>query len=349
MEKMNDIENFNRDLLIKYLNNEVNSREKLEVENWLNQSEKNREELEQSRQMLSKVDAYFKAKNFDSGTAWNNVHSKITPPQHPVIERKQFRKEAIIRFYKYAAIIVVAILLGSVIYIGFRNQKSEFYSEVISADKQVVNEYILPDGSKVALNSNSQLLFPKHFKNNVREVTVHGEAFFDVKPNPEKPFIIHAGNAQVKVLGTSFNVCAYPNDETVEVVVKTGKVQVTNVNRELITDMNREVTLVPGEKGTLFNSTDVLEKTKNSDPNYMAWKTRDLVFNKAPLKDVFKNLEKVYHVDIQVNDPEINDLLLEAQFDDKPIDFVLNVIQITFNLDLTGENEQFTFSKRKNE
>ena len=350
MEKMNDIENFDRDILIKYLNNEVNSREKLEVENWLKQSEKNREELEQSRQMLSKVDAYFKAKNFDSNTAWNNVHSKITLPQLTVIKRKQFRKEAIISVYKYAAIIVVAVLLGTIgFYIGFKNQKSEIYSEVISADKQVVNEYVLPDGSKVALNSNSQLLFPKHFKNNVREVTVHGEAFFDVKPNPEKPFIIHAGNAQVKVVGTSFNVCAYPNTETVEVVVRTGKVEVTNVNKEKTSDKNSEVILVPGEKGTLFNSTDVLEKTINSDLNYMAWKTRDLVFNEVPLKDVFESLEKVYHVDIQVSDPAINNLLLEAHFDHKPVDFVMNVIQITFNLDLAQENEQFTFSKRKKE
>ncbi len=93
----------------------------------------------------------------------------------------------------------------------------------------------------------------------------------------------------------------------------------------------------------------MLEKTTNSDPNYLAWKTRNLVFNEVPLKEVFRDLENVYHVDIQVSDPKINDLLLEAQFDHKPVDFVLNVIKITFNLDLTSENEQFTFSERKKE
>ncbi len=257
MKEMMDIENFNRDLLVKYLNNEVNSREKLEVENWLKQSEKNREELEQSRQLLSKVDAYYKAKTYNSDAAWNNVHSKIAPPQLIIVKRKKFRKEALIGFYKYAAIIVVALLLGSLgFYIGLRNQKTEIFSEVLSAEKQVVNEYVLPDGSKVALNSNSQLLFPKHFKKNVREVTIQGEGFFDVKHDPERPFIIHAGNAQVKVLGTSFNVCAYPNTETVEVVVKTGRVQVTNENQKITPVDRREVILIPGEKGTLFNSTD---------------------------------------------------------------------------------------------
>ena len=347
---MNDKENFNQDILIKYLNKEVNSGEKSEVENWLKQSEKNREELEQIRQMLSKVDDYYKVKSFDSAVAWHNIHSKITAPRLNYLEHKQFRKEALIRFYKYAAIIIVAIMLGSVgFYIGFRNQNKAFYSEIVSSEKQVVNEYVLPDGSKVTLNNNSELRFPKHFKNDVREVIVHGEAFFDVKRDTSSPFIIHAGNAQVKVLGTSFNVCAYPNTETVEVVVKTGKVEVTNVNQQITANKNREVILAPGEKGTLFNSSDILEKTTNSDPNFMAWKTRDLVFNKVPLKEVFKSLEKVYHVEIQVINPEINDLLLNAQFDHKPVEFVLNVIQITFNLDLAGENKQFTISERKKE
>ncbi len=277
------------------------------------------------------------------------IHSKITQNQPTIIKRNRFRKKTITVFYKYAAVIVVAVLLGIFgYYIGFKNQKTGTFSEVIFADEQAVTEFILPDGSTVALNSGSQLQFPKQFKGNLREVIIQGEAFFDVKPNPDKPFIIHAGNAQVKVLGTSFNVSAYPNSETVEVVVKTGKVQVTNVNREINSEKS-ELILVPGEKGTLFNTTNVLAKATNSDPNYIAWKTQNLVFNEVPLKEVFKILEKVYHVDIQVSDPNLDNLLLEAQFDHKPVDFVLNVIQLTFDLELSKENKQFIFSERKNE
>jgi ferric-dicitrate binding protein FerR (iron transport regulator) len=199
----------------------------------------------------------------------------------------------------------------------------------------------------VALNSNSKLVFPKQFTGNTREVTIYGEAFFDVKPNREKPFIITAGNAQVKVVGTSFNVCAYPENETVEVVVKTGKVQVTNKIGEVLSDAN-QVYLVPGEKGTLFIKSSILEKSQNSNPNYLAWKTRDFVFNDIPLDEVFQCLEKTYHVKIQVTDPELNALKLNAQFDKKPIDFILNVVGLTFNLELSVENEQYTFSSHKN-
>ena len=151
--------------------------------------------------------------------------------------------------------------------------------------------YALSDGSVVALNRGSKLLFPKKFKGDIREVTIVGEAFFDVVPNPEKPFIINAGNAQVKVLGTSFNVCAYPGSETVEVIVETGKVQVINTQTDLPAE-NREVFLTPGEKGTFYTENHLLEKTMNLDPNFLAWKTQSLVFTKVPLIDVVKSLEK---------------------------------------------------------
>jgi ferric-dicitrate binding protein FerR (iron transport regulator) len=199
----------------------------------------------------------------------------------------------------------------------------------------------------VALNSNSKLVFPKNFKGNTREVAIEGEAFFDVKPNPEKPFIINAGNARIKVVGTSFNVTAYPESETVEVVVQAGKVQLISKNTEALTSVN-EVYLVPGEKGTLFNKNSILEKSENTNPNYLAWKTRDFIFNDIPLNEVFKCLGKTYHVEIQVTNPELNDLKLNAQFDKKTIDFILNVVGLTFNLELSVEDEQYIFSSRIN-
>ena len=346
MKEMKDIENFDWELLSKYINNEVNSQEKLEVELWLNASDENRNEMEKIRQMLEKTDVYFKNKKFDSGFAWKKVHSKIYPSQFEVSQHKKTRKEVIARFYKYAAILLVALLLGSVTYWGFRNQMPKLFITAVSTGSHGITDYVLPDGSVVTLNRNSKLLFPKHFKNNVREVTITGEAFFDVKPNANKPFIIDAGDVQVKVLGTSFNISAYPENETVEVVVKTGKVQMTRKKTGSEIE-RREVFLLAGEKGTLFNKSQTLEKTINTDPNIISWKTHDLIFNEAPLSEVIRSLEKVYNIKIQVKEPELNNLLLTAHFDKKPIDFVLNVVRLTFNLELSGENEQFTLSSRK--
>ncbi len=346
MKNKKNIAFFNRELLAKYLSNEVTPVEKSEVEAWINLSEENREELEQGRKMLDSVDAFYKADDFNSVVAWQKVQSKMHRPQLRVVQKHNVRKEVISRFYKVAAIVVFAVLLGSAgYYFGFRNKVTEVYSEIISAEKQVISEYILPDGSVVALNSNSKLVFPRNFKGNTREVTIYGEAFFDVKPDASKPFIINAGNAQVKVLGTSFNVKAYPETESVEVVVATGKVQVTGKTGSEVND-NHPILLVPGEKGIVTNNGSVPAKMENTNLNYLAWKTHDFVFNEIPLRDVIICLENTYHVDIEFTQPELNDLKLTAHFENKPIDFVLNVVRLTFNLDLSEENEQFTFSGR---
>ncbi|MDX8337799.1 FecR domain-containing protein [Draconibacterium sp. IB214405] len=345
---MENIEKFDWELVTKYLNKETNSQENEEVETWLSQADKNREEFEQYKKMLNKVDSFYQAKKFDNEAAWNYVHAQLNPAKVRSIQLQKTRKEVIAQFYKYAAIVIIALLLGSVTYyLGFRNPDRAYYSEVISAENQVLNEYVLPDGSVVTLNNNSKLLFPKKFKGDTREVTIIGEAFFDVQRNPEKPFVINAGSAQVKVLGTSFNVSAYPGAETVEVIVKTGKVQVIN-NNATTEKGNEEVFLTPGEKGTLVVSNSHITKTMNSDPNFLSWKTHDLVFNTVPLNQVVECLEKAYHIDIDVMEPELNDLLYEGHFDQKPVDFVLDVIRLTFDLELSVDGKHYTLTSRTN-
>ncbi len=347
MGENKNIENTEWELLAKIATNEIGDGENHAVDFWLQQSGKNREELEESKKMLEKIDDFCKIKSFDPSIAWNNVHSKIYPEKAKPIERKNTRKEVILNFYKYAAIVLIALLLGSIgYYIGFVNKEPARTNKIILAQNQVLNEYVLPDGSAVTLNWNSKIEFPAKFNDDMREVTIEGEAFFDVKPNSEKPFVINAGNAQVKVLGTSFNVSAYPETETIEVVVKTGKVQVSRKKPDLQTTIN-EVILVPGEKGTLFKQSNLLKKSVNTNPNFIAWKTQDLIFNKVPLNKVIQCMNKVYHTDIQLKEPKLNKLVYTGHFDQKPVDFVLDVIRLTFNLNLSEEDGQFELSSRK--
>ncbi len=345
MNKKKDITDFDWGLLTKYIQDEVNSQEKEEVESWLRASEKNRVKLEKTKDLLNKTKTYFENKKFDSTDAWKNVHLKIHPAQSGNLQLKRTGKEVILKFYKYAAILLVVLLLGSITYISFKN-KLPVQNLSVTATNQVVNDYELPDGSLVTLNRNSKLSYPQHFKKDTREVTITGEAFFDVKPNSKKPFIINAGDLQIRVVGTSFNVCAYPETETVEVVVESGKVQVTHKNTDP-TVKNNEVFLLPGEKSILFNQSKKLEKLVNTDPNIISWKTHDLVFNEVALGEVIHCLNKVYDINIQVKEPELNNLVLTAHFDKKPVDFILNVIRLTFNLNLSGENEHFSLASRK--
>jgi ferric-dicitrate binding protein FerR (iron transport regulator) len=145
-------------------------------------------------------------------------------------------------------------------------------------------------------------------------------------------------------LGTSFNVSAYPGTEIVEVIVKSGKVQVLKQLDNFLSVNN--VILTAGEKVTSFKHSNKLQKEINNDPNFIAWKTHNLVFNDSPLEYVIQKLEKTYHVEIQISDSGINNLILSAHFNDKPIDFILEVIRLTFNLELLVENDSYILTSR---
>ena len=347
MKAKNSIEKPGWELVARYLASEASPAEQEAIQKWADQSEQNSNELKQAKMLFQKTGEYYRVKHYNTDDAWQKTQQRISQPTLSVAPRKNIRITFISTFYKYAAIVIVAMLVGAAGYwFGFRDHHSGIYNEISSADKQVVNEYILPDGTVVALNSNSTLTFPKKFKNTIREVTITGEAFFDVYSDPEKPFIIHAGNAQVKVLGTSFNVCAYPNDETIEVVVETGIVEVSCQNSE-IPEEPLALLLNAGEKGTLLHSLNKLEKTINTNANYLAWKTHNLVFDQTPLGEVVQYLKKTYHTQIQLNGDNVERLLLTAQFENKSVEFILNVVQLTFGLQLENENGNYILSESK--
>ena len=336
------------EMLGKYLSHETNAAETEQVENWASESGKNREELDKIRLLLEQSDTVYRLKNYDSEAAWNKVAEKMEPAHSKDIRWVNFMKNGMKTFYKYAAVILIALLLGTAGYfIGFQNQLQEIYSTEVTNDPENTNEYILPDGSVVTLNSHSKIIFPKHFKGEIREITITGEAFFDVKPNPEKPFVINAGEAQVKVLGTSFNVSAYPGNDKVEVVVETGKVQISCKQNDSVEEPE-QIFLTRGEKGTLLENENKLQKSRNTDRNYLAWKTHNLVFEETPMKQVISHLKKVYRINIEVSNEDINEMVLTAEFDKKPVDFVLNVVQLTFDLNLKQENNRYILSKKIN-
>lgn len=292
--------------------------------------------------ITKKVDLYFELNKYPVETAWEKVHNRI--------QDKSTGKTGRFRMLIYnplvrvaAAVLVVALLSVAGYNIFFNPSASGKLIQVVAGD-QAVKTLTLPDGTLVSLNASTRMDYPGKFGKNTREVTIEGEAFFEVKPNKEKPFIIHAGNAQIKVLGTSFNVCAYPSAKSVEVIVKTGKVQVLNKASE--TKQNNELILNPGEKGTLVLSSNALLKTTNQNPNFIAWKTHDLIFRATSLGEVISNLENVYKVNIRLDDPKLNGLLLTAHFNDYSLDFILKVIETTFQMETQVIDGQYILKSK---
>lgn len=287
------------------------------------------------------VDLYFELKNYQVDAAWEKINQRL----HPESEDKhnKFRKLYLNPIFRYAAAVIVAAVLLVSGYTFYFNPSATEKQMQVSANDQIVNTFALPDGTLVSLNSNTRINYPEKFNGNTREVTIEGEAFFEVKPDKTKPFIIHAGKAQIKVLGTSFSVSAYPATKQVEVIVETGRVQVTNRTTETATN---ELILVPGDKGTLVYASNSLQKTTNQDPNFIAWKTRNLTFKATSLSEVISNLEKVYKVNISLADPKLNELLLTAQFNNYSLDFILKVIENTFQIEVQQANGEFILRPR---
>lgn len=299
-------------------------------------------ERKQIHEISDKVDLYFDLKKYKAEDAWGKVESRI----HNQSSAKQARFRNFISspFIRIAAALIFAALLLVSGYEVFFNPSAKSNLRELSASSQVVNTFTLPDGTLVSLNSNTKLKYPKKFGRSTREVTIEGEAFFEVKPNKNKPFIIHAGNAQIKVLGTSFNVNAYPESKLVEVTVETGRVQVLNKTDKSV--QTNELILTPGDKGTLIYESNSLRKTLNQNPNFLAWKTHNLIFKATSLDEVIQDLAKVYQVDIRIADSNLNKLLLTAQFNNYSLDFILEVIETTFKIETQKVDGQYILKAR---
>ncbi len=348
MKELNNIEHTDWGLLAKYVCNEASESERQNVETWADESGVNLDTLKESQEIMDKAKRWFENQSFDQEIAWAKVLKQIETlsPVIP-ITAKTSKEKLFSQILRIAAVIFLAVSLSVAgYYIGFRQQKQAIFTEIITNGQQVVSGITLPDGSVVTLNRNSKLSYPKEFSGSNRKVTIIGEAFFEVEPDASRPFVINAGNARIKVLGTSFNVCAYPGEETVDVVVETGKVEVSCNSGPV--SSNCKAVLIPGEKGMLSNRELTLQKSVNTDRNITSWKTRQFVFDQTPLSEVVNALGKVYLVNIQLVGPGINNLALTANFNNQTIDFILDVVRLTFNLELKSMNGQYFLTEGNN-
>ncbi|MBC9909487.1 FecR family protein [Chitinophaga varians] len=156
----------------------------------------------------------------------------------------------------------------------------------------------LADGTQVWLNAASRLIFPAAFHGASREVTVQGEAFFEVAQQASQPFIVHAGKSTMKVLGTGFNVNAYGQEQTT--TLATGKL--------LVTAGQEQVTLLPDEQAILNNTTGSLRKQPVEAHLYTAWKDGDLFFEDAPLQDITASLARSYDYHFIFDDTDLKQM-----------------------------------------
>ena len=273
----------------------------------------------------------------DVDNAWSSVSAKIknTEGEKEKVTGRVFRLSG--RMIRIAAgiAILTGILTLALFQTGVFQGKTSF---VTTADqKNLVVD--LPDGSRVTLNRNTTLSYRNNFGEKGRNVTLTGEAFFEVATDQEKPFIIDAGKARVRVVGTSFNVITSNSYSAVEVFVKTGRVMLSDK------EGTQNIMLDPGFVGTY--DSEIPEKKLNSDPNYMAWNTGQLKYDGQKLEVVFSDLKRVFNASIQTDDPEILNLpLTSPPINNEPIDTIIQIICTSFNLSFTKDGAVYRLERK---
>jgi ferric-dicitrate binding protein FerR (iron transport regulator) len=171
-------------------------------------------------------------------------------------------------------------------------------SEKISLTHVIVpygkrSEIILTDGTKIWLNSGSQLSYPVKFTGNTREVYLSGEAFFDVESDPSKPFHVITTDMKIRATGTRFNVTSYANDNQSQVVLLSGKVDAAK-NKRFAGSMEMN----PGERIVYSKTEENLKKDRVDVEHYASWIDGYLIFENEPVENIFKILERYYNKNI---------------------------------------------------
>jgi ferric-dicitrate binding protein FerR (iron transport regulator) len=317
------------DLIAKYFANECIDKEIDVLNQWIEQSTEHKNLFNEVKNDLKIINKYKAMERVNVDSAWDNLKSRIeADEQH---EEKKRRILNFNRVLKYAAMILVIAGLGFLFTKVYQENFGYYTFAEYTADNEISNEIVLPDGTKVYLNENSSLKYPDEFDGTQRKVKLTGEAFFDVAKNKEKPFIIDVKKAEIRVLGTSFNVRTNIDNSEVEVYVETGIVE---ISRKKSGENN--ILVDPGNVGIVTQSE--IKKQKNLDPNILAWKTKNIVFREEHLVNVFNTLSRVYHVDIHAEDEEILNYRLTSTFSKQDIESVMEVICATFNLKVDYQN-----------
>ena len=191
----------------------------------------------------------------------------------------------------------------------------------------------LPDGTIVHLNSESKLTYTPDFNGKLREVVLEGEAFFEVTPNKEKPFIVKTSVFDVEVLGTSFNVSVYNDENIVETALMEGKVKLTMQGCP-----SKPVYLTPSQKFIYSRSDRQGTISIMEGDTELAWKQGILAFNAEPLEEVFRKIERWYGVTMHYDKESLVNDNFTGQFKMISIQEMMNILRMHYNLKFKIEN-----------
>lgn len=325
----------NNKLVEKFFVNQTTPEETERVLDWF-ETPKGKEYLQErlniDYDLMDRKELQKMVPELNSDYLYQSIQDRIGPKRKKVVIHKP---DWVGYTFKAAAVILV-ILLTSVFYIMNHSEPQEKVAEREPIRFQTTSkenrEITLSDDSVIRLNNNSEIIISEDFMQGTREIELKGEAFFDVAHKPDQPFIIHANESTVEVLGTSFNVKSLPNKGNVQVAVVEGRVAFKNINSTPEGEV-LAVTLSKGQYGYL----DIQKRTILVDDlavdNYLAWKSGRFEFENITLQQVCTQLNRIYSIQCRFADTRVKNLLLTANFSNESLNKTLSVVALSLDLE----------------
>jgi len=259
-----------------------------------------------------------------------------------------------------AAAIIIGVIAASIYFFSNRDiQLASSLSQKVSTPPSLRSKIKLPDGTEVWLNSNSQLLYDSlNFSKQKREVVLSGEAFFDVVKNEKVPFIIHAGNVNITVKGTAFNVKAYPSQKNIETTLLRGLIEITTrqePDRKILVKPNEKI-IIPAvmETGKMGDKQDnnflyTISKLKKDERNTVAetvWMKSALEFNNESLEELSPKLESWFSVEIHITDTTLKQKRFPGLIKKETLTQTLQAMQLSYPFIYTIKGTDIWISKK---
>lgn len=284
----------NLDKIAKYLSDNIHPEERESLFEWVEKSNDNKQEFEDSLATWNAMDGMKDTFSGNSDTAWGKMEQRLEQSRHLESATNTLEVVSIIKPLLRVAAAAILLLMAGLWY-----NRSYAPNEMVFSTQETEKTTIdLPDGSRVWLNENSVLYYAKKFDK--RKVRLEGEAFFEVAKKDGQIFEIIAGGSKTTVLGTSFNVRAYPKESFVEVAVETGKVQFASLQKE-----EEQAILEKSEYAILTKVTTKVVKQQGTKPNAVAWKNEALYLGEAKMGQAIEALERYFAVNITVENEAI--------------------------------------------
>ena len=316
------------ELIEKYLDNRCSEEELNNIKTCISESD------EEARKLFRMEEIYYlgkpsaKANDKQTDTAEKALFRRIK--QHEELKQKRF---TIKRWIQYAAAIVVAGFIGGTAAYWAKHNKTEM--NVLVANGGIIEEVLLPDGTKVWLNNSARLKYPTEFCGKERVVHLDGEAYFEVSKDRQKPFIVESEAMRIRVLGTTFNLKSGKRINTAEASLIEGEIEVSGKNEE------GQIILAPGQRAELNRNTGRLTVKQVDTRLDAVWHDDLIPFEKANIFTISKALERFYDVKIILSPDIQGDRTYSGVLKKKStIESVLHSLQnsIPINYKIEGQN-----------